>query len=63
MSNAADRVHEFRLTKGLAQDEFAEKCGLSRSIAGRYEVGVVIPSFDTLQMFEFIINNLNKRME
>lgn len=49
MSDAADRIHEFRLSKGLTQDEFAEKCGLSRSTVARYEAGVVTPSFDTLQ--------------
>ena len=49
MSNASDRIHEFRLSKGLTQDEFAEKCGLSRSTVARYEAGIVTPSFDTLQ--------------
>lgn len=49
MSTVADNIRELRLSRGLTQDAFAEKCGLSRSTVARYESGAVDPSAEALQ--------------
>lgn len=44
----ARRVRNLRERRGLTQDEFASRCGISVSFASLLERGVRNPSFDTL---------------
>lgn len=39
MTSVAERIYNLRKAKKMAQDDFADFCGLSRSSIARYEAG------------------------
>ena len=48
MDNLQERIKFVRKTKGLTQQDFADKLGLKRNTVGGYEIGTVAPSDRTI---------------
>lgn len=60
MDNLQERIRFVRKTKGLTQQDFADKLGLKRNTVGGYEIGTVAPSDRTISDIcrEFGVNEV-----
>ena len=60
MDNLQERIKFVRKTKGLTQQDFADKLGLKRNTVGGYEIGTVAPSDRTISDIcrEFGVNEV-----
>lgn len=60
MDNLQERIKLVRKTKGLTQQDFADKLGLKRNTVGGYEIGTVTPSDRTISDIcrEFGVNEV-----
>ena len=60
--NMADRIQYLRKTKGLSQEELADKVGVSRQAVSKWESGESVPNTETLKLlsklFDVSINTL-----
>jgi transcriptional regulator with XRE-family HTH domain len=56
MSKFSERLKELRKSKGLSQEELAERLNIKRSALGNYEQGLREPDNDTLESIADFFN-------